>query len=208
MGSETVRFNVGGTVFEVAQSLLDQFPTTMLARMASETWHQKTTQHEPIFIERDSKRFRYVLDYMRDGKVMMPYGVATLESMEAEFAYYGFDRVSSDAIHISSYPVYDSVDYMHQLEAKAQAKVKQCDEELQCMSLALSMFQEFRNKNQTIFYLDHFATKDPAARYIHNKGVLQGQKYLNQYLAIYGLECSVSKCVKGMNQLAVKKMGK
>ena len=67
----TVRFNVGGTIYEVSRSLLEQHPNTMLARMVSKTWlseeEDNERKDEPLFIDRDRERFCYVLDFMRDG---------------------------------------------------------------------------------------------------------------------------------------------
>ena len=37
-GTSTVSFNVGGRIYEVSRSLLEQYPDTMLARMASDMW--------------------------------------------------------------------------------------------------------------------------------------------------------------------------
>jgi hypothetical protein len=56
----TVKFNVGGRHYEVSRASIEKFPSTMLARMISETW-----QKEPevtLFIDRDSDRFRFCLD--------------------------------------------------------------------------------------------------------------------------------------------------
>ena len=68
--ANTVYFDVGGTKYKVSRSLLESFPDTMLARMASEYWtnpRHSGTEANPLFIERDGERFRLVLDYMRDG---------------------------------------------------------------------------------------------------------------------------------------------
>jgi len=35
---KTVHFNVGGNIYKVSRSLLEQHPDTMLARLASDTW--------------------------------------------------------------------------------------------------------------------------------------------------------------------------
>lgn len=62
----TVKFNVGGKVYEVSKSLLDIFPNTVLSKMAS-SWSSASS---PIFIDRDPERFASCLDYMRgDGTV-------------------------------------------------------------------------------------------------------------------------------------------
>ena len=49
--TKVVKFNVGGTRYEVAKSLLEGHPDTMLTRMASEEWHDDSDTE--IFIERD-----------------------------------------------------------------------------------------------------------------------------------------------------------
>ena len=68
MSDKTVKFNIGGLIHEVSQSVLDMHPDSMLAKSASELWKKESN----IFIERDGARFRFVLDYMRDGKVNSP----------------------------------------------------------------------------------------------------------------------------------------
>lgn len=70
--TSTVKFNVGGKIFEISRSLLDYFPETMLYKAASEIWIQENNS-DPIFIERDCDRFHHVLDYMRDGYINLPY---------------------------------------------------------------------------------------------------------------------------------------
>ena len=44
--SRIVRFNVGGTRYDVSRSLLEQHPDTMLARMVSTTWLQQQEEEQ------------------------------------------------------------------------------------------------------------------------------------------------------------------
>lgn len=83
-----VKLNVGGTRYEVARSLIETHPDTMIARMISKEW-QRNTDAE-IFIERDGSRFKYFLDYLRDGKVSLPVNVSR-ESVLDDLKYYGVD---------------------------------------------------------------------------------------------------------------------
>ena len=92
---DVIRLNVGGAKYEVSRSLIDTYPTTMLARMVSETWHQDSSNE--IFVDRNGQRFQYVLDYMRDQKVCLPMGVSTA-SIVKELDYFGFENVPADAI--------------------------------------------------------------------------------------------------------------
>jgi hypothetical protein len=41
----TVKFNVGGRLYEVPRALVKKFPSTMLARMASDTWQKRSRGH-------------------------------------------------------------------------------------------------------------------------------------------------------------------
>ena len=72
----TVKFNVGGTRYEVARSLLEAHPDVMITRMISEEWQQSIADNGEVYIERDGARFKYLLDYLRDGKVALPLNVS------------------------------------------------------------------------------------------------------------------------------------
>ena len=41
----TVKLNVGGSNYEVAQSLLDQYPDSMFSKIASDTWAMEKRQN-------------------------------------------------------------------------------------------------------------------------------------------------------------------
>jgi hypothetical protein len=95
----TVRFNVGGTHYEVSRSLIESFPDTMLARICSETWQKDDEDgNEPIFIDRNGERFQYLLDYMRDAKANLPITVSK-EAFLLDLKYFGFDIDDSKAIN-------------------------------------------------------------------------------------------------------------
>ena len=76
----TIQFNVGGIQYVVSRSLLEMFPDTMLASLASPRWTSTVTDGEtpkPIFIDRNGERFQYILDYMRDNcKVNLPISIS------------------------------------------------------------------------------------------------------------------------------------
>ena len=83
--TDIAKFNVGGQHYEVSRSLLQSHPDTMLAKSASDQW-QEDPESE-IFIERDGARFRFVMDYLRDGNVTLPI-TETKEAFVAELEYY------------------------------------------------------------------------------------------------------------------------
>ncbi len=128
----TVCFNVGGKIYEVSRSLLEQYPDTMLARMASDTWlpagndsddngkkrkkndngsnddeggdeeedDDDKSNKSALFIERDGDRFKFCLDYMRDGGMIgLPLTVSK-EALLQDLAFYGFQDVDPSSISV------------------------------------------------------------------------------------------------------------
>ncbi len=67
---QTVKFNVGGKVFEVSYSLIAKREGSMLARLVSETWLKDHSK--PVFVDRSYDIFAFVLEYLRHGCVVLP----------------------------------------------------------------------------------------------------------------------------------------
>ena len=94
--TKVVKFNVGGTRYEVARSLLESHSETMLTRMASKDWHDDSKRDE-IFIERDGERFKYCLDFLRDGKVLLPI-TTRKEALLEDLKYYNIEHQYNNVI--------------------------------------------------------------------------------------------------------------
>lgn len=94
MGNSTVKFNVGGKIFEVNRSLLSKFDEEMMLRVAADL---SDVPNEPIFTDRDGERFAYVLDYMRDGKVSLPFSISK-GSFISDLMFYGINAVTSNIV--------------------------------------------------------------------------------------------------------------
>ena len=102
---KTVRFDVGGHLYRVSKSLIEQHDDTMLARLVSDTW--LSNPDATIFIDRDGESFKYVLYYMRYGKVSLPITVSR-EMFLLDMEYYGFTSVDTDNSH--STPALSQID--------------------------------------------------------------------------------------------------
>ena len=119
---------------------------------------------EPIFIDRDGDRFRYVLDYMRDGKVILPYNsvVVTKESLLVELQYFGFlVDDCANAIQVAPFPAYDSVQHLFAMEkqhaqrvAEITRQANQISYKRKCLDFALYVFQRYRQFNTLQFTID------------------------------------------------------
>jgi hypothetical protein len=93
--SDTVKFDVGGHLYTVSRSLIETFPTTMLSRMASETWQKD--RDATLFIDENGERFQYCLEYMRHKEVWLPLDVPK-EVILRDLDFYGFSNVDPEMI--------------------------------------------------------------------------------------------------------------
>lgn len=64
-----------------------KFEYTMLAKLVSAKWKSKKSE-AAIFIDRDGERFKYILDFYRDGEILVPKTVA-LEVIKNDAMYFG-----------------------------------------------------------------------------------------------------------------------
>ena len=113
---DNVVFDVGGNIYKFPRSLLSIYPDTMLAKLVSKEWNSGSDERlvttKPIFLDRNGYRFKFVLDYMRDQKVVLPYHVSKGELL-LDFEYLG----------LMAYVDQDNIVAEHQsIEAFKQAK--------------------------------------------------------------------------------------
>ena len=85
--SSTVNLNVGGHCFKTSVQTLTKDPNTMLAAMFSGKFEMKSCEDGAFFIDRDGTHFRFILNYLRTGKLTLPEGATFLKELleEAEF---------------------------------------------------------------------------------------------------------------------------
>jgi hypothetical protein len=114
----TIRFIVGGKLYEVSRSsLIEQQHDTMLTRLVSETWQNEESSNEAIFIDRDGERFAFVLDYLRYGQVQLP-ATMSKDALMKDMDYYGI-LADGGKILVSNYGI---------------ARLKELNQELKCLT--------------------------------------------------------------------------
>lgn len=89
MKREIAIFNVGGTRYDVAIDILMKFEDTLLAQLVVLKGNKNS--QEPIYIERDGERFRYILDWYRDGRINVP-KTDSIESIKSDALFFGLPR--------------------------------------------------------------------------------------------------------------------
>ena len=86
--SSTVKLNVGGHHFTTSIQTLTRDPDSTLAAMISGRFEIKPSKDGSFFIDRDGTYFRFILNYLRDGKLSLPDGATFLEEMATEAEFY------------------------------------------------------------------------------------------------------------------------
>ena len=84
----TINLNIGGRRFTTSLQTLTKDPDSMLAAMFSGKFEVKPSEDGAFFIDRDGKRFRFILNYLRDGELIVPEGATFLKELEAEAKFY------------------------------------------------------------------------------------------------------------------------
>ena len=86
--SSTVKLNVGGQHFTTSVQTLKKDPNSMLAAMFSGKFEMKPSEDGSFFIDRDGTFFRFILNYLRNGELILPEGATFLKELEAEAKFY------------------------------------------------------------------------------------------------------------------------
>ena len=86
--SSTVKLNVGGQHFVTSVQTLRKDPNSMLAAMFSGKFDTKPSEDGSFFIDRDGTHFRFILNYLRTGKLTLPEGATFFKELEEEAEFY------------------------------------------------------------------------------------------------------------------------
>jgi hypothetical protein len=186
--SMTVKFNVGGRHYEVSRSLIERFPSTMLAKMISETW-----QKDPevtLFIDRDRDRFRFCLDYMRVDKVWLPIDIPK-EAFLDDLDFYGFEDVDSRKIHGGSSYLAAARHLSkrkrehEEVLSTCRKNVKAAETTSKCEDVAYECFLRLsQGKSLKMF----FSCKSEPELSISAAAAISNKPVFQEHLAMYGLE--------------------
>lgn len=90
---EIVTLNVGGCLYTTTKDTLVK-GDHMLSRMFSGKYKLKCLDGHP-FIDRDGKHFRYILNYLRSSRLVVPKDRMLLEELLVEADYYGMKDLSA-----------------------------------------------------------------------------------------------------------------
>ncbi|XP_068760882.1 uncharacterized protein [Montipora capricornis] len=85
--SKTLKLNIGGQFFTTSLETMKKDPGSMLHAMFSGRFDTKPSEDGSYFIDRDGTHFRYILNYLRSGKLVVPEDKIVRKELlnEAEF---------------------------------------------------------------------------------------------------------------------------
>ena len=185
--ARTVHFNVGGQLYQVARSLLELYPSTMLYSAAAERW--QTDPNATIFIQGNGERFQYCLDYMLRQRVHLPLTIPKAAVL-ADLDYYGFPDV--DPLHVTGNSVIDEVmDQITEVNEKLRDLARKTEEvklKKACLLLAIEFYAKVVHTESLTITISQAQRDDmqlqPFFDSFRNENNL---KIFNDCLALYGL---------------------
>ena len=86
--AKTIKLNVGGQYFTTSLETLTKDPGSMLHAMFSGRFDTKPAEDGSYFIDRDGTHFRYILNYLRTGRLILPDDTMTWEEVFVEAEFY------------------------------------------------------------------------------------------------------------------------
>ncbi len=95
---DIVTFNIGGHIYSTTRSTITE-NIDCQSRLALIIQNQTPTQfdrHGHYFLDRDGTYFRYILNYLRDKKLLLPENFTELKQLCAEAKFYQIDRLINE----------------------------------------------------------------------------------------------------------------
>ena len=83
-----IELNVGGHRFTTSLRTLTKDTNSMLAAMFSGRYEIERCKDGAFFINRDGTHFRFILNYLRNGELILPDGATFLKELEVETKFY------------------------------------------------------------------------------------------------------------------------
>jgi hypothetical protein len=188
--NQTVRFNVGGTLFEASRSLFNRGTRESAVLSQLITDHVQDNNHDDaIFIDRDGEIFRHILQFLRYGRVSLPLMISKTAFLR-DLEFYGIHVPVED---VDGSIVEDCIDESNanlqaahriiSLNRECKYKANELKEEREYILVAHECFKEYiRTGSLTVTIKDPDIV--PLATNVCHK---HDMECFNKYLAKYGL---------------------
>ncbi|XP_002733127.3 BTB/POZ domain-containing protein KCTD6-like [Saccoglossus kowalevskii] len=85
---EIVNLNVGGKLYSTTRSTLTRYPDTMLGAMFSGRMPSLKDAQGNYFIDRNGDMFKYILEFLRNGSIILPEDFKEFTALSVEVDFY------------------------------------------------------------------------------------------------------------------------
>ena len=106
--ASTIKLNVGGQYFTTSLQTLTKDTGSMLHAMFSGRFDAKPAEDGSYFIDRDGTHFRYILNYLRTGRLLFPKDELIREELLEEAEFYQIHGILEELRHPPNQPFKDS----------------------------------------------------------------------------------------------------
>ena len=106
--ASTIKLNVGGQYFTTSLQTLIKDKGSMLHAMFSGRFDTKPVEDGTYFIDRDGTHFRYILNYLRTGRLLFPKDELIREELLEEAEFYQIHGILEELRHPPNQPFKDS----------------------------------------------------------------------------------------------------
>ena len=86
--AEIIKLNVGGIIYTTTRSTLTRYPNSMLGSMFSGRMPTTKDEHDNYWIDGNGEIFRYVLDFLRRSRLLLPERFDEFDLLEMEADFY------------------------------------------------------------------------------------------------------------------------
>ena len=94
-----VTLNVGGHIYTTTRATLLRYPDSMLGRMFASDLNSAKDHNGHVIIDRDGTLFRYVLNFLRSDRLVLPADFTELDMLELEADFYQLTELT-DAVKV------------------------------------------------------------------------------------------------------------
>lgn len=170
-----ITFDLSGSIFRVALSTLQKHPESMLYKMVEEgKWKEGSASSSkrskidlsashPIFIDRCGRVFPFVLQYLRDGKILLPFNVSERE-VKRELKFFGLEEdveIEREASWADPQYIFNMIkhlkneldDGIRHIRMKLEPSLKE-SLDLTCEYLALKIYKKVVQESTGVRYLE------------------------------------------------------
>jgi len=133
----TVNLNVGGHRFTTSLQTLTKDPNSMLAAMFSGKFELKPFEDGAFFIDRDGTYFRFILNYLRTGKLALPTDATFAKELLEEAEFYQIQGMIDELV-----PSESTLPPSTPIEIFLESEILTNEEHQRVMKVWLSPLQE------------------------------------------------------------------